>query len=423
MFKGQSIRIFAASIVASALIGSAVADMVYDDESSASTAPKTVEIKNAVNAPSAPAPVAAAPAVAPVTVTVNAPSEPVAAPPVIVETQKIQKQSEKSREKRGFQESVNNELVIQKLEDKRLKQEEKLTDEINKKFTLEDDASAGTAAPVLKEEAVVKPITEAPSAANEMTAAPTGETAQAKPIVQDQISNYQSSTNMSVAPISGKSTDEKAFKSGVSIVPKAGVASIRTHGFDLSPKFMTGVGLSFDVSDNVAVEFGYAYSENGMRVATGYGYGAYSPTNELTFKNNTFDLALKLYLTGMDSKVRPFIGGGAGYSIGYVNVDQQQQNAYGLYYGYGANNTDYTLKQYQGMGQLGLDLRVASNVSIGAAYKYYMPLSSSESEDGIPYGYFYATPYTRLDAQKQALRGSIRDSNVSVVQVQAAITF
>ena len=101
MFKAKSIRILAASVVASALVGSAIADMVYDDENTMSAAPTKVEVKNVINASSAPAPIAAA--------------EPVSTPPIIVETQKIQKQSEKSKEKRGFQENVNNELVIQKL--------------------------------------------------------------------------------------------------------------------------------------------------------------------------------------------------------------------------------------------------------------------------------------------------------------------
>ncbi len=408
MFKGQSFRILAASVVASALVGSAIADMVYDDENTMSAAPTKVEVKNVINTVGAPAPIAA--------------TEAVSTPPVIVETQKIQKQSEKSKEKRGFQENVNNELVIQKLEDKRLKQEEKLTAEINKKFTLEDEAAAGTPAPTLKEETVVKPITDAPgSASNEMSIAPKGEVAVAKPIVQeqrDQIVNYQSSTSMSVAP-TGKPDGEKASKNGVSIIPRAGLSTVSSSGYNISPKFMTGVGIGLDVTDNVAVEFGYSYSENGVR--TQNTYAGYAPANELNFKNNTFDLALKLYLTGQDSKVRPYIGGGGAYSVGYINYDQQQQQ-YGYYY---PPSSDYTLKQFQAMAQAGIDLKVASNISIGLAYKFYKPLTSSESEDGLYNGYFYNSYglASTQDSQKQALRGTIRDSNMNTFQVSAVVTF
>ena len=412
MFKVQSIRIFAASILATTLVGSAVADMVYDDENTMSAAPTKVEVKNVINAASAPAPIAA--------------TETATTPPVIVETQKIQKQSEKAREKRGFQESVNNELVIQKLEDKRLKQEEKLTAEINKRFTLEDETSAGTPAPVMKEEKIVKPITEAPgSALNEMSAAPKGEATIAKPIAQDQIASYQSSTSMSAAPVMGKPDGEKASKNGVSIIPKAGLSTISTTGMNISPKFMTGVGIGFEASDYVGVEIGYSYSENGVRLDstnTG-GYYGYQTTNQLTFKNNTFDIALKLYASSTDSKVRPYIGGGGAYSMGYINYDQQQQQAYGYYYGAANNSSDYQLKQFQGMAEAGLDIKLASNISLGAAFKFYKPLSSTESEEGLQYGYFYSQPYTMVDPNKQALRGTIRDSNTSVFQVSASVSF
>ena len=88
-----------------------------------------------------------------------------------------------------------------------------------------------------------------------------------------------------------------------------------------------------------------------------------------------------------------------------------------------SNSSDYELKQFQGMLEAGLDIKLASNISLGAAFKFYKPLSSTESEDGLQYGYFYNQSYTLVDPNKQALRGTIRDSNTSVFQVSAAITF
>jgi|GEM_PF-3265317 len=420
MFKAKSIRILAASVVASALVGSAIADMVYDDENTMSAAPTKVEVKNVINASSAPAPIAAA--------------EPVSTPPIIVETQKIQKQSEKSKEKRGFQENVNNELVIQKLEDKRLKQEEKLTSEINKKFTLEDDAAAaGSAAPVLKEEAIVKPITDAPTATTEMSAAPKGETMAAKPIVQDQVSSYQSSTvqtattNTSVAPAPVKPEGEKASKTGISISPKAGLSTVSNAYYDFKNNYTLGASLGMDVSDNVSVELGYSYADYQVGFANAGNYAGYS-YNPLTFKNNTFDFAMKLYLTGQDSKLRPFVGGGFGYSMGYVNYNQSSFGVYGP--SYQQTSSDYQLNQVLGALQAGLDLKISSNVSVGFTYKYYKPLSTTETDNGLYNGGFY-TPYGAsaynsygyIDQNKQAVRTSLRDSTTQMFLINAKVTF
>ncbi len=410
MFKGK-IRIIAVGFLATAVVGSAFADMVYDDEKTMSAAPTSVEVKNVINTGSA----------APIAET----------PPVVVQSEKIQKVSEKNREKRGFQESMNNELVIQKLEEKRLKQEEKLTAEINKRFTIEEEA-AGTAAPVMKEQAVVKPIADAPGSASAsygMTAAPQAEVAAAKPIVQDSVTVNQSSTNMSVAPLAGKPEGEKAVKSGISITPKAGLSTISNSSYDITSKFALGVGLGFDVSDNVAVELGYVYGENALKLnyvpgAFGAYYSPYTTQRELVYKSNTFDIGMKLYLSGLDAKVRPFVGGGLAYTVGFVNYDSksiQELQASGA----GLRTGDYQLNQFQGALQAGLELKVGTNVTIGATYKLLKPLNSSESDDGLQAGGFYGAPNVAAIANydKQQLRGTIRDSATQMVLVGASIQF
>jgi len=393
----KKIRITVVSLLATAVVGSAVADMVYDDEKTMSAAPTQVEVKNVINNTSSD--------VAPIAMT----------PPVVVQSEKLQKVSEKSKEKRGFHESMNNELVIQKLEDKRLKQEEKLTAEINKRFTIEDEAPAGTAAPVMKEETVVKPISDASAVSSYgMSAAPKADASTAKPIMQDQVSIYQSSTNMSVAPVSGKPEGEKAVKSGISIAPKAGLSTISNDAYDITSKFALGVGLGFDVSDNVGVELGYAYSENALKLnyvpgAYGATYNAYTTSRELVYKSNTFDIGMKLYLSGLDAKVRPFVGAGMAYTVGFVNYDARTLSELQAS---GANlrTNDYQLNQFQGALQTGLELKIGTNVSIGATYKLLKPLNSNESEDGLQAGGFYGAPNVSAIANydKQALRGTIR---------------
>ncbi len=402
MFKVNSAaRVIAASVMATAFAATSFADMVYDDERSMSpapTSPASVEVRNVISQ--------------------NA--EVASTQPVIVsssETIQVQKVSERSREKRGFQESVNNELVIQKLEDRRLKQEEKLTAEINKKFTLEDDAPAGTAAPVMKEEVVVKPIASA-NASYEMSAAPKGNAAAANAIVTDEVNMYQSSTNMSVAPVSGKPEGEKAFKSGVSITPKAGLSTISNDFYDFQNQYVLGAALGFDVSDHVSVDLGYTYADYQVAPRNFFGFNGFG-VNPLTYKTNTFDFGLRLYLTGLDAKVRPYVGGGMAYSVGYVNYDQR---TLGNFVGMPAWNTqDYRLNQFQGMLQAGLDFQIAKNVAIGAGYKFFRPISSNENQQFYNGAFF--SPFAVVDPNIIGVSRSLRDSNMQMFLVNASIKF
>lgn len=409
MIRIPVIRLMAVSLLATTVVSSAIADMVYDDETTMSAAPSNVEVRtvisNSANNNN---------------LNSNAPSPIAMTPDVISESNGMQKTSERSKQKRGFQESVNNELVIQKLEDKRLKQEEKLTSEINRKFTLEDDTLAGTAAPVMKEVRVVKPITEAYDSASsyEMSEAPKPPKNQVKIIGSDEVTINQSSTNMSVAPAMGKSEGESDFKGGVSITPRAGLATMSNSYFEMKNQYALGIGLGFDVSDNVGVGVGYTFASYQIGLMGAPNYGGYS-LNQLSYKSNTIDMGMKLFLTGRDSRVRPFVGGGLGYTIGYVNYDAS------MAYNQNFQGQDYQLNQFQGMLQAGIEFKIASNISLGMTYKYLRALSSSETQDGLYSSSFYS-PYgyqQPLDPQKQALRYSLRDSSTQMFLVGTTVTF
>jgi hypothetical protein len=111
------------------------------------------------------------------------------------------------------------------------------------------------------------------------------------------------------------------------------------------------------------------------------------------------------------------------YTMGNVNYNDQIQQLL-VMYGQGWRATDYSLNQFQAMAQGGLDFKVATNVSIGAAYKFLKPIASNESQDGLYSGFYYPYPgFASADYAKQAFRGTIRDSNVSVFQVSASVTF
>lgn len=408
MIRMPVIRLIAVSLLATTVVSSAIADMVYDDETTMSAAPSNVEVRNVITNSASNTAYSNAAAIA-------------ITPEVIAESSPFEKTSVKSKQKRGFQESVNNELVIQKLEDKRLKQEEKLTAEINRKFTLEDESPAGHAAPVMREERVIKPITEAydTTASYEMSEAPKPPKNQVKIIASDEVTINQSSTNMSVAPAMGKSEGESVFKSGVSITPRAGLSTMSNNFFEMKNQYALGVALGFDVSDNVGVDVGYTFASYQVGLLGAPNYGGYS-LNQLSYKSNTIDMGMKLFLTGRDSRVRPFVGGGLAYTIGYVNYDTS------MAYNQNIQGQDYQLNQFQGMLQAGIDFKIASNISLGMTYKYLRALSSSETQDGL-YGSAFYSPYgmnqAYLDPQKQAVRYSLRDTNTQMFLVGATVTF
>ena len=119
----------------------------------------------------------------------------------------------------------------------------------------------------------------------------------------------------------------------------------------------------------------------------------------LNMNQNVFEAGVKLSLLGPDSKVRPFIGGGGAYAKSYLNYTQQYQqmfNGGSLYspYGLGMGNTssDYELSQYLGYLDAGVDIKLSKTISIGASFKYYTVLSSSENGQ-LAYGGFYGYGY------------------------------
>jgi outer membrane protein W len=121
---------------------------------------------------------------------------------------------------------------------------------------------------------------------------------------------------------------------------------------------------------------------------------------------------MRLYITGKDSAVRPYIGGGGAYSFGYLNYGTST-------FVMGGNNLDYELTQFQGMLTGGLDFRLSKSISITAGYKFLRALSSTENES-LNNAAFYVVS---ADATKTAARGSIRDSDVHEVLVGASFFF
>lgn len=198
------------------------------------------------------------------------------------------------------------------------------------------------------------------------------------------------------------SSSESADKSTFTVSPRAGISNVANQGgFDVSGHFSAGVGLGVSLSDNFAIEAGYTYSEYGV------GSNYFSGDAAMLLKQNIIDAVGKLYLVGPDSKLRPFAMAGIGYSLGYLNYNQN--SSYGSYF----NGNDYSMNSVLGELGAGLDLKVAKNISITAGFKYYKTMSSSENNN---FSYDY-------DGTKQYVGDTLRNANYYSVLGGVNFTF
>ena len=185
-------------------------------------------------------------------------------------------------------------------------------------------------------------------------------------------------------------------KTLIQVTPKAGVSNMSgVDALKVSGHFSTGVGLGIGAGDRLVFELGYTYSEYGIEM-NGYnanmGWAAPNGNYESrALKQNVFDVGLKAYLVDSDAKFRPFIGAGGAYSKGYLNYDDQyrqwmqQWNPQGY--------TDYEMSSFLGDLAAGFDVKINKNVSVGATFRYYKVLTSRESNGLPPYAFWGAGNY------------------------------
>lgn len=366
------------------------------------------------------------------------------------ETQNLSK-SEMLRRERMRQELRNEDLLQERLEELRLRDEQRRTDQVlgsggeqkgNAPRAAEEPASITAPLP-MKQEIVVPPVTEQRPAAVPSAAPTTG-----APQSSNQSQSFEQVAVVSQnTPFNGMGMSSRAdgFSSSektlITIQPRGGLAQLTNQsGYDVHPHYSLGIGVGFEVSDHMAFEGGYTYSEYGMALsltnptvqwAQGIGY-TYNPTAEsIAFKQNVADLGLKLYLLGRESRIRPFIGGGGAYSKGYLNYDQNILNNLKILR-QTALASDYEISQFLGFLSAGLDIQVTRSVAVSGTFKYFSVLSAQENQNlnnyallgGYPsYGslYSYNTLAAQTDIDKQIAGGSL--AQVGFYTINVGINF
>ncbi|MGZ6370473.1 MAG: hypothetical protein ACXWPM_06975 [Bdellovibrionota bacterium] len=374
-----------------------------------------------VQTQAAPAPLAAAPAQVTQTPVAQAQADASSASDV----QNLSK-AELMRRERVREELKNEDILQERLEELRLRDERRRTDQL---LGVQAATGAEGAAPAqavaapapataVQTQVISAPVTERPG---ELQAGPQIASAT---MATDRIGSSAS------APISASSVfmmqDPGDSRQWVTFAPRAGMTGIFAPvGYDVRPKFGAGATAAVNVSDYVGIEAAYTYSEIGygmgsnnwlvgqnQALATYYGNRVLPDTQ--TLKHNAFDLGVKVHVLNPTFRIRPFIGGGGGYSLSYINYGSQYVQ--GLQsVGDTASAQDYKVNAFQGYVSAGLDIQITKNIALGAEFRYYHILTASENAPLNLYGLSnlnpYAAPYTYTGqvatAEKQAVGASL----------------
>jgi len=209
--------------------------------------------------------------------------------------------------------------------------------------------------------------------------------------------------------------------------------------YDVRSKYSAGLGLGISVSDNLSFEVGYTFSEFGvaMNSTNPFAVAAQVQANSrgytgkfesVAMKQNIADAGLKIHFLGPSAKLRPFIGGGGGYSRSFINFSQ---NVITFMEQSGQPSPDYDMTQFLGFLSAGFDVRVNKAISIGAGFKYYSVLSSRQNQNinnmafGYPNAGYYPGyyGYSMNDGDKQAVGGSLAQNSFYSITGGASFSF
>ncbi len=324
--------------------------------------------------------------------------------------------SELIRRERIRTELNNEDILQQRIEELRLRDEKRLTDALLQEAQIarEKDAQA-------KQEEVVKDQVVVQQAAPQQIE-----------VVGSAVKEQES------VAVAQASSEDEGLVGSIQIQPKGGFTTFTGEmPFRVESEFTVGLGIGMDITDSVALEAGYAYSEYGVKYGSSYtatnyynpyslGYGSnQQTTNTHSMKQNLFDAGLKFYLLNTSSRIRPFIGGGGAYTKTYINYTSSILNYYeqlGMSY----MTQDVVSDAFLGYVTAGMDVQLSKAISIGATVRYYTVLTAKESmpnntitpNNGY-YGYNNYNSYMVTD--KQALGNSLGRS--AFYSILAGISF
>jgi outer membrane protein W len=292
----------------------------------------------------------------------------------------------------------------------------------------------------VQEQTVTPPVTERPGEApakGRQAAAASGVAGATGPSGASQLAGVASQNPADASVIAASMDLEKPKdKSVFYVMPRAGLGAMSSQGgYDVNARFAGGLALGVATSDYLSFELGYTYAEYGVNIASGnpfvqqlqsmqYPYGGNANANTLTLKQNVVDAGVKLHLLEPASRIRPFLGGGAAWSKGFINYDQRILNALkqNPYFANSPLTSDYEMTSYMGYLSGGLDVKMNQSITLGLMAKYYAVLSSNENSQLLNYA-FYNPGYAGQAPEKQMVGGSMGKTNFFTLMAGMSFAF
>ena len=337
-----------------------------------------------------------------------------------VDERKDLSKSEVMRRQRLREELKNEDLLTQKLEELRLKDEMKRTDELLGSGINKSGAVVEQSMPLQEER-----IGSAQALPNEQLAN-TNVGLNGAPVAM----------NTTTAEVEVKAEDENDGTQ-LNVGPRFGTASIMDSMYDVGAKYSLGADITVDVTDHIAFTAGYTYATYSM--GAGQTLVMYpQQAKKLEINDNVINVGIRGNFLGIKSRVRPFAGVGFAYRKGYVNYDKQTRDYIRQYDQYGAQDVDMT--GFAGYIEAGLEFKVVKSISVSASFRYFNMLSSRQSSQvnpnafysgnayGSPYygaastGYGYS-PYAYNDGSKERAGQTLSESNFYQLHAGVSVNF
>lgn len=297
--------------------------------------------------------------------------------------------AENLRRHRMRAELKNEDLLTQKLEELRLKEEMKRTEELLAQKT---DLSAHPQAVAMT-----------------MTSPPVQEQAVGS-FQQEQsatVANAQIEAELKNQAVDSEATEQTHY----SFIPKVGLSGITSSNYDLQSQYSFGLGVQVDLIPQLVLAGSYTFSNYtlgaGKAVYFPMGFNA-NALQRLGMDDHLVDIGLRWYAM-KGTKVKPFIGAGLAYRRGFVNYDARTQAYVRQFDPIGAQDV-----QIIGMAntiELGLDVELSKRFALTGSFKYFNMLTSRQSSPLNPNA--FVNPNTAMYYQNYGPLSDINGNKTS----------
>lgn len=246
-------------------------------------------------------------------------------------------------------EKKNEEMVSKKIEDMRIKEEQKLAKKLQKAF------NGGNLGNV------------------------------------DTVSTTQAAPAQVVAPapvVEEKKEEAKRNK----IIPVVGVTSFSSETIEFESKINAGIMAESLLTDRIAMGVGLVYSTMDVSIGNGsyYNGNPYYNNNafnnrQMNYTNFNIEANSKFFITGIDSKFRPYVGAALGYNRSKLKFDNENNNNnyYNNQYNNYNNADGVTGSNVNGSILGGVEVAFGDTIGLTLDARYTRALTSGFDKENI----------------------------------------